>query len=114
MLMELWNVVYPDVKLESRVSEQWKAFGFQGTDPATDFRGMGILGLKHFLYFAKHYTETLRGMMEAQAENNETYYPIAVAGINLSKMLFDMFRNLEGICTVFLSNLYRSAYSYFV
>ena len=54
---------------------------------------MGLLGLKHLLYFATHYTVVLRGMMEAQAENNDTYYPIAVAGINLSKLLYEMFRS---------------------
>lgn len=50
MLMDLWTTLYPDQKLEARVCKQWKLLGFQGNDPATDFRGMGTLALKHLLY----------------------------------------------------------------
>jgi len=28
-----------------RLSDDWTMIGFQGRDPATDFRGMGVLGL---------------------------------------------------------------------
>lgn len=35
----------PTVKLESRITKQWGDIGFQGEDPKTDFRGMGLLGL---------------------------------------------------------------------
>jgi hypothetical protein len=113
MLMDLWNTLFPTTKLETRVSEQWKKLGFQvstffhlfllwsethhcskkGTDPATDFRGMGIIGLKHLLYFAKHHGDKLRTMMKAQEDNTETYFPVAVAGINISKLLYDYFKD---------------------
>eukprot|EP00116_Pleurobrachia_bachei_P002493 sb/3462755/ len=39
LLMELWGTLQPDNPLENRISEQWDIIGFQGTDPATDFRG---------------------------------------------------------------------------
>jgi len=39
----------PGRKLESRVSSNWKDLGFQGEDPKTDFRGMGLLGLENLL-----------------------------------------------------------------
>ena len=35
----------PHVALESRITKKWGQIGFQGTDPATEFRGMGLLGL---------------------------------------------------------------------
>ena len=35
----------PDRALTNRHSEQWKEIGFQGNNPATDFRGMGKLRL---------------------------------------------------------------------
>ena len=38
-----------DKKLDSRISGQWGELGFQGNDPATDFRGMGVLGLDQLL-----------------------------------------------------------------
>jgi hypothetical protein len=31
--------------LDSKISKRWSDIGFQGTDPSTDFRGMGLLGL---------------------------------------------------------------------
>lgn len=34
------------------IGEHWKVLGFQGTNPATDFRGMGLLGLLNLIYFA--------------------------------------------------------------
>ena len=40
----------PSEKLTSRVSPQWKELGFQGNDPATDFRGMGLFGLMCLQY----------------------------------------------------------------
>lgn len=33
----------PTKKLKARISKQWADIGFQGDDPKTDFRGMGIL-----------------------------------------------------------------------
>ena len=35
----------PGSQLEARYTKQWQEIGFQGKDPATDFRGMGVLGL---------------------------------------------------------------------
>ena len=49
-LRSLWRALVPDQPLESRVSKQWGDIGFQGDDPSTDFRGMGLLGLENLLY----------------------------------------------------------------
>lgn len=85
--MRLWSASCPGVALVSRVSEQWKALGFQGNDPATDFRGMGILGLRHLVYFAEKHGGEWRELLESQARRRERQYPVAVAGINLTFML---------------------------
>ncbi|KAF8982168.1 hypothetical protein BGZ46_001704 [Entomortierella lignicola] len=42
-LMLLWELLRPQEKLEGRYTKQWVEIGFQGKDPATDFRGMGYL-----------------------------------------------------------------------
>lgn len=36
--------------LSARKTRQWQELGFQGTDPATDFRGAGLLALETLLY----------------------------------------------------------------
>ena len=87
LLMRLWNASCPGVPLVSRVSEQWKTLGFQGNDPATDFRGMGLLGLRHLVFFAEKYSTGWRELLVSQARRKERQYPVSVAGINLTYLL---------------------------
>ena len=45
--MLLWDLCFPNRKLSNRISNDWKEIGFQGTNPATDFR-FKIFFLKTF------------------------------------------------------------------
>ena len=45
IVVQLWALLMPLEELADRYSKQWEEIGFQGKNPATDFRGMGILGL---------------------------------------------------------------------
>ena len=81
-LMQLWDVVFPEQPIDARVSSQWSRLGFQGRDPATDFRGMGLLGLHNLLYYAQHYTAEVRSVLAQSRE-----YPFASVGINLTSVL---------------------------
>lgn len=89
-LLRLWRAVFPSTTLEARVSEQWKLLGFQGTDPATDFRGMGMLGLRTLVYAAEEHREVFRRIVSVQAERKERDYPVAVAGINITQLLYEL------------------------
>ena len=56
LLFGVWKNLVPGAPLQitpgkSVVSEEWKKVGFQGKDPATDFRGVGLLGLVQLHYF---------------------------------------------------------------
>nr|XP_033804712.1 ELMO domain-containing protein 1 isoform X2 [Geotrypetes seraphini] len=53
MLLKLWCFLKPGIPLKDRISKQWTEIGFQGDDPKTDFRGMGLLGLSSLVYFAE-------------------------------------------------------------
>uniref|UniRef100_A0A915E8V2 ELMO domain-containing protein n=1 Tax=Ditylenchus dipsaci TaxID=166011 RepID=A0A915E8V2_9BILA len=46
-------VSYNNEELKARKTNQWQDIGFQGDDPATDFRGMGVLGLDQLVFFAQ-------------------------------------------------------------
>jgi hypothetical protein len=35
----------PEKEISKRITNEWQEIGFQGNDPATDFRGTGLLGL---------------------------------------------------------------------
>jgi ELMO domain-containing protein len=40
------------------IGGHWGDIGFQGSDPKTDVRGAGILGLIHILYFIDYFPQT--------------------------------------------------------
>eukprot|EP00741_Cyanophora_paradoxa_P019903 tig00021178_g19208.t1 len=84
LLMRLWRTAFPGVALTARRSAQWSKLGFQGMDPATDFRGMGLLGLHNLVYFVEGYPAVVREVLTAEPERG---YPFAAAGINITRML---------------------------
>lgn len=63
-LRSLWDLLMPDVKLTGMISKQWSEIGFQGEDPRTDFRGMGLLGLCNLHYFANTHTQSARNILQ--------------------------------------------------
>eukprot|EP00667_Euglena_gracilis_P017349 EG_transcript_18272 len=84
LLLRLWTVTFPEVRLDSRMSEQWKELGFQGVDPATDFRGGGILSLLIMLFAAQHAPNIVRQILrDLPPTDISSWYPYAVATINL-------------------------------
>ncbi|XP_073460229.1 ELMO domain-containing protein 2 [Aquarana catesbeiana] len=91
-LMELWDLLMPHEKLKSRITKQWGDIGFQGDDPKTDFRGMGILGLANLLYFSRHYTEESRAIL-SHSNHPKIGYSYAIVGINLTEMAYSLLKS---------------------
>ncbi|XP_041056161.1 ELMO domain-containing protein 2 isoform X2 [Carcharodon carcharias] len=92
MLMKLWRLLMPHVHLESRITKQWGDIGFQGDDPKTDFRGMGMLGLHNLVFFGDHYTETARQVL-SHSNHPKIGYSYAIVGINLTEMAYSMMKS---------------------
>ncbi|XP_061888757.1 ELMO domain-containing protein 2 [Entelurus aequoreus] len=92
MLLKLWELLMPNVELESRVTKQWGDIGFQGDDPKTDFRGMGMLGLINLLFFSQNYTEEAR-MVLSHANHPKLGYSYAIVGINLTEMAYSLLKS---------------------
>ncbi|VVC41834.1 ELMO domain [Cinara cedri] len=82
-LLFLWDELMPNDRLENRVTKQWQDIGFQGDDPKTDFRGMGLLGLDNLVYFASKYTCLARNAL-SHSMHPEHGYEFAIVGINLT------------------------------
>lgn len=82
-LLQLWQLLKPNTILKSRRCNQWQDIGFQGVDPATDFRGAGILGLQTLLYFASSFNSLARRVLE------EASYSFAITGINITAWLLN-------------------------
>ncbi|XP_009787029.1 uncharacterized protein LOC107763718 isoform X4 [Nicotiana tabacum] len=90
-LQALWNAAFPNVKLKSLISEQWKDMGWQGANPSTDFRGCGFISLENLLFFATRYPACFHRLLFKRSGSRATWeYPFAVAGINVSFMLIQM------------------------
>ncbi|CDP14747.1 unnamed protein product [Coffea canephora] len=90
-LRALWDLSFPNVKLKGLISDQWKDMGWQGVNPATDFRGCGFISLENLLFFARTYPASFHRLLFKQTgERAKWEYPFAVAGINVSFMLIQM------------------------
>jgi hypothetical protein len=67
----------------------WKDIGFQGKDPATDFRGVGVFGLWNLVFFAETYPKRYKRLLD-KARTTSGAYPFVIAGLNVTMMLFEI------------------------
>ncbi|XP_067948654.1 ELMO domain-containing protein 1-like [Watersipora subatra] len=91
-LLDLWATLKPDDALEQRFTRQWGDIGFQGTDPASDFRGMGLLGFYNLIYFSKQHTALARHTL-VQSVHPKYGYSFAIVGINLTELCLRFMKN---------------------
>lgn len=91
-LLKLWDLLMPTVRLESRITKQWGDIGFQGDDPKTDFRGMGLLGLINLVFFSENYTEEARQVL-SHSSHPKLGYSYAIVGINLTEMAYSLLKS---------------------
>jgi len=84
-LLKLWKLLKPGEELDARKTLQWQLIGFQGDDPATDFRGMGILGLENLVFYAQYDAENCKRLLKIA--DNEVYgFPFCIAGITFTAL----------------------------
>ncbi|XP_019188379.1 PREDICTED: ELMO domain-containing protein A-like isoform X1 [Ipomoea nil] len=96
-LRALWNAAFPEEELRDLISEQWKEMGWQGKDPATDFRGGGFISLENLLYFANNFPNSFQDLLQKREGDRSMWeYPFAVAGVNITFMLIQML-DLEAV-----------------
>lgn len=92
LLLKLWNLLMPHETLDTRITKQWQQIGFQGEDPKTDFRGMGMLGLENLVYFAQEYPSAATHVLSHSAHPRYGY-AFAIVGINLTSMALKLLRD---------------------
>lgn len=76
-----------------RFGAHWENVGFQGTDPATDLRGTGFLGLMHTLYLVMD-PETLplaRNIYKLSQHPTQNF-PFSVMSINMTRIALHALR----------------------
>jgi hypothetical protein len=89
MLLALWSALMPEQTLTARKTKQWGQIGFQGSDPASDFRGMGVLGLEQLLHFAsRHAAEAKHALQLSLGDGSPlSGFPFAITGINITSVM---------------------------
>nr|CAG4646461.1 EOG090X0AMT [Macrothrix elegans] len=112
-LLELWSNLMPERKLEARVSEDWKDIGFQGEDPKTDFRGMGMLGLENLLHFASCHSDVARHVLSHSNHPQHGYF-FAIVGINLTHLAFNLWKDGSAKSHVYNACCHHSCYETFL
>lgn len=85
LLEQLWSNLKPNKTRIVRKTKEWQEIGFQGDNPSTDFRGMGILGLMCLVHFSKNQASK-NVLLDS---NHKTYwYPFSVVGILVSNEIY--------------------------
>ena len=83
-LEKLWSLLLPGQEREGgRITREWGRIGFQQSDPATDFRGGGVLSLDQLIFMAEKRQEIAQRMI-GEPSNETSRYPWACVGINLT------------------------------
>ncbi|GMR32740.1 hypothetical protein PMAYCL1PPCAC_02935, partial [Pristionchus mayeri] len=85
LLSQLWDLLNPNDPIDGMKSRRWTEIGFQGNDPSTDFRGMGVLSLHQLIHFVKSEPETAKAVLSL-SHHPRIGFPFAVAGINFTSL----------------------------
>ncbi|GAB1611155.1 ELMO domain-containing protein 1-like [Argonauta hians] len=90
-LRELWRTLKPDEPLKGLKSKQWSDIGFQGNEPHTDLRGMGMLGLTQLWYFVVTYPHEAKKVY-SHSLHPLCGYPFGIVSISMTSMLVKLLR----------------------
>jgi hypothetical protein len=108
MLDELWNNLRPNVRRGTKewTCPDWGEIGFQGLDPKSDFRGMGMLGLIQLVYLSRH--SSAEAIKLVQISNyDQLFFPFAATGINFTAFVIEMLENTHFHSYILLNHMDR-------
>lgn len=88
MLQRLWNACFgEDQIMPTGKCDSWQLIGFQGSDPITDFRGQGLLGLSTLVDMGEIHSQLLTDLVSLQTKRQ---YPLACTVINLVHLITEL------------------------
>lgn len=95
LLRQLWEAFYPNTAFRLR-DDAWMRLGFQGSDPTTDFRGMGCLALRELVHFSQVLRPEAIQLVDEWSAGDDMLHslPLALTAINASSWLWALM--LEG------------------
>ena len=87
LLLDIWKKFHPSIEVELKDKKWVDLMGFQGSDPSTDFRGTGVLGLKNLNHFSL--IDLRASYTFSVATAIDTWYFYAATGINITGKVID-------------------------
>nr|XP_024214124.1 ELMO domain-containing protein 3-like isoform X2 [Halyomorpha halys] len=69
----------------------WQQIGFQGTDPATDLRAVGLYGLIHLLHLTSSEVLPLGHKLYSVSNSEDQPFPLAVLSLNVTNIVLNVF-----------------------
>jgi len=118
LLRQLYSLSFPGESCpETMTCERWKDMGWQGSDPRTDIRGSGLVGVQLLVYMAQNHPPVFKDLMhKRQGTRAEWEYPFAAGGTNLTFALAEVLgmaprglRTASSLSPVELEGLARAA-----
>ncbi|SCV69080.1 BQ2448_2100 [Microbotryum intermedium] len=119
-LQQLWALLNPNRELRGMTGKWWvevstvhavsisdritltdlavvpcSQLGFQGNNPATDFRDLGTLALDSLLFFARTYGHRAVQVVEESVEGGEYWYPMALGVMHMTAFALDLAKSRD-------------------
>ncbi|RNA42004.1 ELMO domain-containing 1 [Brachionus plicatilis] len=89
LLLDLWTGLKSESGPECVKNRKWRELGFQGDDPSTDFRGMGMLALNSLNYLVTKHNEIAKNIF-AKSKHPKYGYSFAIVGINVIAWVYKL------------------------
>eukprot|EP00802_Teleaulax_amphioxeia_P018125 Tamp_18305.p1 GENE.Tamp_18305~~Tamp_18305.p1 ORF type:complete len:193 (-),score=33.62 Tamp_18305:317-895(-) len=99
MLQTILAHLTGDKTAKPRYGAHWTAIGFQGNDPATDLRDLGMFSIVQMLFLVTKQLRKGKKMFRFASEHEEEMgaaghgYPFMLLGISLSKVCLQVLRS---------------------
>lgn len=90
LIFDVWSSLKgSEDKLDNKITKRWSEIGFQGMDPSTDFRGMGMLSLLNLHYFSTNKSEQARQVYNKSLHPKHGY-PFSIVGISITSWVYKL------------------------
>uniref|UniRef100_A0A7E4WAD9 ELMO domain-containing protein n=1 Tax=Panagrellus redivivus TaxID=6233 RepID=A0A7E4WAD9_PANRE len=116
------HIIETGKKAVPRYGSHWENVGFQGTDPATDLRGVGVFGLCQLLFLVSN---GLSSQMTTQlielSRDKVQNFPFAIVGLNFTQYILERLKQgklnslatKDNSCISVVNGIYRGCFIVF-
>ena len=99
MLQTIFSHVTGSKEPRARIGRHWEEIGFQGTDPATDLRDLGMLSMLLLLYASSNHLQKVKQVFPfasgsaSVSDAADHGFPFSLLAISLSRICLEVLRS---------------------